>query len=211
MSKTTMIFIRHGYSEANEQNVFAGNYNVHLTELGKEQARLMAEYLKDYKIDAIYSSDLYRALETAQPLAAQKKLPVIPNKGLREIDGGEWEEKVFTSLIQTYAEEFGAWMNDFENARCTNGESVQEVRKRVTAAVETIAAENAGKTVCVVTHATPLRVLCYDWLRKPFPEIPYVPNSSVTVVEYEGDKRRVRQLAYAGHLGSLTTRLPENV
>ena len=211
MSKTTLIIIRHGFSEANEQNVFAGSYNIHLTETGKKQAQLTAEYLADTPIDKIYSSDLFRAEETAAPIAAQKNLPIERRASLREIYGGEWEGKPYFALIEKYKEDFSVWMDNFALARCTGGESIREMYARATAAIREILAENIGKTVCVVSHATVIRALITYFSNIPFEEInrvPFVPNSSVTTVEIEDGRFNVLKKGFADHLGKLTTVLP---
>ena len=74
---TTVLLIRHGQSVTNVTQVFTGHYDVPLSPLGQEQARRTAAYLqKNFRIDAIYASDLMRAMQTAQPTAAAFGLPV---------------------------------------------------------------------------------------------------------------------------------------
>ncbi|MBQ3014558.1 MAG: histidine phosphatase family protein [Clostridia bacterium] len=75
---TTLIVVRHGYSEGNREQRFVGHGEVPLTAIGREQAICTAEYLKDYKIDRIYSSDLIRAMQTAIPTAKMHGLPIYP-------------------------------------------------------------------------------------------------------------------------------------
>ena len=211
MKKTILIFVRHGYSEANEKNIFAGITDVPLTETGKQQAVLTAKFLSQYAIDVLYSSDLKRAWQTATPIAEQTGLPIILNKQLREMDLGLWEELPFEAVVHKYPQEYALWMSDVNNAGAPGGESVARVRERITAAVEQIVAEHRGKTVCIVTHAEALRVLFPAWTGERLADIPYVPNSSVTMVEYEGDTRHVVLNGFAEHLGELTTRLPVTV
>ena len=69
--KTRIIMVRHGYSAANQKDMFVGHTDVELTEQGIEQARLCVKWLEREHIDAVYSSDLQRAMKTAQPIAAQ--------------------------------------------------------------------------------------------------------------------------------------------
>lgn len=208
MSKTRLIFVRHGYSQANEKNIFAGITDVPLTELGKEQAVLTANYLSQYDIDVLYSSDLKRAVQTAQPIAEQTGLPIILNEKLREMDLGEWEELPFEAVVKNYPKEYDLWMTDVGNAAAPGGESIAELRKRIITAVEEITAKHRCKTVCVVTHAEAMRMLFWTWTEKRLADIPYVPNSSVTVVEYQKNRYRVVLDGFAEHLGDLTTRLP---
>lgn len=211
MTKTTLIFVRHGYSLANEQNIFAGITDVPLTEVGKEQARLTAHYLSRYAIEKLYSSDLQRAMQTAQPIAEQTGLPIIQNAQLREMDLGEWEKLPFEAVVQEYPKEYELWMNDVDNAVAPGGESVPNLQKRMIAAVEKIIADNKGKTVCIVTHAEALRVLFSAWTGKRLVDVAYVPNSSVTVMEHNGKECSVVLDGFAEHLGDLATRLPVTV
>ena len=208
MNKTTLIFVRHGYSEANEKNIFAGITDVPLAETGKQQAVLTAKFLSQYAIDVLYSSDLKRARQTATPIAKQTGLPIILNKQLREMDLGLWEELPFEAVVKQFPTEYELWVGNVDNAHAPGGESIAQLRKRITTAVEQIVAEHRGKTVCIVTHAEALRVLFPAWTGERLADIPYVPNSSVTMVEYQKGKCRVLLDGFAEHLGNLTTRLP---
>ena len=83
--KTTVIMVRHGESESNKKNVFTGQQNTPLTELGIKQAALAAEALKNVHIDKIYASDLTRAYNTGLPIAKSHGLEIEKNENLREI------------------------------------------------------------------------------------------------------------------------------
>ena len=82
-----MIFVRHGQSLGNKERAFLGHTDLDLSVLGYEQAELTAEFLKDRKIDKIYSSDLMRAYHTSLPLANILKLEPEKQEELREIFG----------------------------------------------------------------------------------------------------------------------------
>lgn len=208
MVKTTLILIRHGYSEANEGGFIAGFLDVHLTALGVRQAELTAEVLSDYAIDRLYSSDLLRAVETAAPLARVKGLSIIRKSGLREIDTGDWTGRTFDELSAEYPEDFRIWREELGRFRCPGGESIAQLSRRVVRTLEVIIAEKSGKTVCVVTHATPIRVLQAHWLGKDVAyasRLSYVGNSSVTVVEHEDGAYRVRRLGDTEHLEQYKT------
>ena len=88
--KTTLILVRHGNSVTNVTNTFAGSLDAELNEMGNKQARLTAEYLKKFKIDKIYSSDLKRAYNTAVPIAEFHNMKIEKNEGLRELFAGDW-------------------------------------------------------------------------------------------------------------------------
>ena len=100
---TTLLLIRHGQSEANLEEIFAGQINPALTEKGIEQAELTARYIADnYKVDKIYSSDLQRAHQTALQLAKIIGKDVIKSIKLREIYAGKWEGVKFLELKEKF-------------------------------------------------------------------------------------------------------------
>ena len=186
---TRLIFVRHGQSEANEQNRFAGHTNVPLTALGKVQAERAAEYIvKREKIDKIYSSDLQRAHDTALPAATLTGLPINDAKELREICAGIWEGMLVVDIIAQYEEQFRVWRDDFANAHCPQGECVEELYGRVVPYVKRIARENDGLTLLITSHASPIRAVdCnsrgYGWERMT--EVPFVNNSAISIFEYD--------------------------
>ncbi len=209
---TRLILIRHGESEANKADLFAGHLNVDLTDRGREQARLTAEYiLEHYTVDKVYASDLNRAYDTGKAVADRLGLSVIPRQDLREIRAGEWDGVRFDDLGKLYPDDFGRWYTDRPNARCTGGESVAEVADRVYAALCQIARENEGKTVVLASHATPVSValaMIHPKGLGGMEEIGWVPNASVTVLEYEDGCFTPVLVGEATHLKDLKTELP---
>lgn len=211
---TTLLLIRHGESEANRNNIFAGQIDPPLQQRGVKQAELTAKYIMDnYKLDRIYSSDLQRAYNTAMCLSKLSGLDVIKDKGLREMDAGEWEGMLFDELPVRYPGEFGVWMEDIGKAACPGGETVSELSKRVMNTLLKIAMENEGKTVAVATHATPVRVaqsIIETGTIDRMNDFAWVSNASVTVLVYDGTWKVVRA-SIDEHLDELKTILPDNV
>lgn len=120
--KTTLLFVRHGQSIANENGIFAGNLDVPLSELGQKQAVELKDYLLSrYKIDAIYSSDLSRAYATVLPTAEAIKIPIQKDTALREIDGGKWEGMLQKEIAVEYPQDYAVWHNNTGLSRCTGG------------------------------------------------------------------------------------------
>lgn len=205
---TTVIFVRHGESISNLNHTFTGSWDAPLTDLGRQQAERTAEYLKNYPIDVIYSSDLTRAMETAKPTARAHGLTVIPEPGLREICGGEWEKKTWQEIDAEYRETYRVWKEDLWNAHPDGGESVQALSRRVCGTLDRILASNQGKCVALFSHAMPLRVLGMRWYGisgERIREIPWSGNASVSVIEYDEDKPRILQYGYDGHQSETTT------
>ena len=212
--KTKFIMIRHGFSVANNEKRFAGHSDFPLTELGKLQAERCAAALADEKIDVIYASDLSRAFETAVPIAISHGLDVIPHKGLREIFAGEWEGKTFSELEEIYPESFGVWKGDLANAHPDGGESICQLYNRIIATMKELAQKNEGKTVCIATHATPVRSVCTAAMGQDFSgmsKIGWTANASISVFEYENGIFTAIYTNRTDHLGDLSTFLPSNV
>lgn len=211
---TTLLLIRHGESEANRQKIFTGQINPDLEPEGLLQAEMTAKYIaENYKVDKIYASDLNRAYKTGLALGELLEMEVIPDKNLREINGGEWEGKHFCDLPKLYARDFYMWMSDIGRSRPTNGESVRELGDRIMAELTKIAEENDGKTVAIATHATPIRAaqsILQTGSVDKMTNIPFVSNASVTVLEYDGSWNLVK-IGIDEHLGKLKTALPANV
>lgn len=212
---TTVILIRHGESEANREDIFAGHLNVDLMPKGVEQAQKTAQYIvENYTVDKIYASDLKRAYKTGKTLADKLGMEIIADKRFREIDAGEWDGIKFNELGDKYAEEFRIWRDDIANAKCTGGESVEDLRKRVFGAATEVAENNDGKTVVIATHATPIRVMqTYVQMGslEKMNDIPWVSNASVSVFEYDNGKWTCKAVSVDKHLGDLVTALPSNV
>ena len=212
--KTTFYLIRHGQSLGNLRDQFIGHTDIELTDLGRQQAEMAAGYLKDIPADAIYSSDLQRAYETAMATAKRKNMPVISRKNLREINAGLWEEKTFTQLRAEFSEDFTVWCEDFGNARCTGGESVLELQARFVAELRSIAEENPGKTFMIFAHATPIRMFrahCENAAPETMGTIPWATNASVTHAEYEKGTFRLISYSTDHFMGKLKTALPKDV
>ena len=212
---TTLIFVRHGQSEANERGIFAGHLDIDLSQLGQQQAELTARYIcRNYHVDSIYASDLRRASRTALPIAQACGKEIIKSAQLREIFAGEWEGLPFDELQERYADSYGIWRNDIGNAHPTNGESVEALSARIWSAVQEISGKEQGKTVVIVTHATPIRtLLCRlkGWEQDQMKAVSWVSNCSVTAVCVDGGCWTLEQAGADSHLTELKTQLPANV
>ncbi len=212
---TTLILIRHGESEANRQEIFAGHIDPDLQNKGLMQAKLTAKYIVgNYKVDEIYASDLKRAYKTAMRLAQILDIKVIKDKNLREINAGKWEGMKFDELRVAYPEEYNVWLNHIGRAECVGGESVKQLGERIMGALTKIAEENEGKTIAIATHATSIRAaqsIIKSGTVEEMENIPWVSNASVTVFEYNNTEWKVIAESKDEHLAELKTELPSNV
>ena len=212
---TRVLLIRHGETWANRRGEFAGFTDAVLTELGMEQAEKTAEFvLENYKVDKVYASDLQRAFNTAKAIADKLGIEVIPEKGMREIFGGLWEDVPYVTLVERYPEAYRTWLHDIGKSVCTEGESTVELGERVFGTVKRIASENEGKTVVIATHATPVRVtqtlIQYGDLEN-MQSVPWASNASVTELICEDGVWSVVKASMDEHLGDMKTVLPDDV
>ena len=204
---TRLIITRHGYSEYNKTRMYTGQVDVALTDLGIRQAERTAEYVAEtYKIDAIYSSDLKRAMSTAIPLSEKLGIPVIKEPLIREIYGGLWENKLMPEIDRLYHDDYQVYKTTIGLARCTDGESLAELQARALEGMKKIAEENDGKTVFVATHGGVLLTLVSLWMGLPLAkmhETPPATNSSITEVVYENGVFKIIKYSCDEHLGEL--------
>ena len=213
---TRLLIIRHGQSEANKNHIFAGHFDAPLSELGCAQAERTACYIaENYRVSAVYASDLQRAYHTGRAVADRLGLDVVTDEQLREIYAGEWEGVTFEELAVRYPEEYGLWRFDIGLARCVGGESLGEVWERAVRVARRIAKAHVGQTVVLATHATVTRALQCEAMGVSLPEmknVPYVSNASVTVIDVDEDgKLTLIEAGHDAHMDELKSVLPPNV
>ena len=213
--KTTLYFIRHGESVSNLITQFAGSLDMPLTDRGNQQAATTAAFLKDVPFTIVYASDLCRAADTGRCIAESHRIPLVETQGLREIFAGDWEGKTYDQLAEDYADSYGVWRTNIGKAHCPNGESVAQLQNRINSIIQDIVNRHSGETVCIATHATPIRVMECIWSKTPLSDmhtIPWVSNASVTIAEYDEDGNGyLVERDLHSHLGNLHTVLAKNV
>jgi broad specificity phosphatase PhoE len=152
-----MWLIRHGESTGNRDRLLQGQEDLPLTELGHEQARKLAGRLGRISFDALYSSDLARALQTAVHLGEALHLGTELDARLREIDVGSWAGLSTEQISERFPEEWRMWQErDPELAR-GGGESYLRAQLRVVEALEELARRHPGKRIAVVCHGGVMR------------------------------------------------------
>lgn len=182
---TTVYFVRHGTTDNNVGGRFQGKSDIPLGETGLRQADCLGERFASVALDAVYTSPLMRARQTADGICARLSLAPITWDGLREIDGGVLEGRTNHENTRDYPAVMHAFRNDPARFWPPEGENARQVHERVTQAVHQIIKERAGKTIAVVSHGFAL--LSYlGCLDTPFdalkPQI--VANASVSCVRY---------------------------
>jgi phosphoserine phosphatase len=156
---TDVILCRHGETEWNRLGRYQGKTDIPLNERGREQARELARSLREEPIAAVYSSTLARAYETAVEIARLHGLDVTRDPRLDEINQGLWEGLRREEIVLAHGELHARWLDHPLDLRLPEGETLEEVRERVGAALDDIFLLHADRTVCIVAHSVSMAVI----------------------------------------------------
>ena len=160
MDPTRIIAVRHGETSWNADARIQGQLDIGLNETGRWQAQRVGQALAEEPITAVYSSDLERAQATAQPISEVKGVPVIPHEGLRERSFGMFEGKTFDEIHEAWPEHANNWRKRIpEWEPPEGGESLIQLRERVTRTLEQLASRHPGEQIVVVAHGGVLDAL----------------------------------------------------
>ena len=188
---TTILLIRHGETLGNREGVFRGQKDFPLNENGRTQAKALAEDLRAWKIDAVYSSPLSRSMETAQPLAESRGLPVIEEPGFTNIRLGDWEGVAKKWVEENQPELWKIWVSEPERLHRPGAETLAQVQGRAFSALERIVRDEAGKTIAAVSHRAVLKPLIARCLEIPAPYFwkIHMDTAAYSILEYTPERR----------------------
>ena len=178
---TTLILVRHGETDWNAQLRWQGHSDTALNEAGREQARRLAGELEP--VNALYSSDLARASETAEIIAERLGLEVRLDPRLRERGFGSWEGRTAEEIEVSFPDEQRRWREGI-GAGAHDAEQFEAFAARVGSFVDEVVPQHPGEDVLVVSHGGTIRVVHalaagLDYVRD-HRSIPAVPNCSVS-------------------------------
>ncbi|GGO27128.1 bifunctional RNase H/acid phosphatase [Microbispora rosea subsp. aerata] len=201
---TSLLLLRHGQTPLSVEKRFSGLGDPSLTPTGLAQAEAAALRLsrQPYEVEVIVSSPLTRARQTAEALAARTGLAVLIDDDLRETDFGAWEGHTFAEIQQRWPRELAAWLADPDVAP-PGGESFAATARRVEQARDRIVKAHEGRSVVVVSHVTPIKMLIRFALGAP-PEALYrmhLDLACLSAIDYYADGPAVvRALNDTAHL-----------
>ena len=167
---TRLLLVRHGQTHTSRDDTFCGVTEVPLTAVGCSQAQYLAERLRREHVDALYCSPQQRARETAAPIARALELEIRTRSALREMDFGEWENRLRADLAREYPRELEEWERGSLVAHPPGGETQGAVVDRIVPCIIEVLAAHRGQTVVVVSHKSALRLLIGHLLRMTPPE-----------------------------------------
>jgi 2,3-bisphosphoglycerate-dependent phosphoglycerate mutase len=195
-----LTFVRHGESAYNAEGRIQGQSDAPLSEFGLRQSEAVAEALGGIRIDAIYSSPLRRALETAKPVAARSGGPLINDPRLMEIDAGVFQDKLREELPVLYPEEYGRWLSGDPDFTIPGGESRRDLMVRGGEFLERTRQAGHERAV-VVTHGGLLSAVLKVLLDVPAHRHPFrLENGSISRVEWTDGSVKVLSLNETHHL-----------
>ncbi len=154
-----IILIRHGETDWNTEQVFRGRIDVPLNQVGLSQAEAVGRSLRDSDIDALYSSPLTRAFETAHMLAKGRNLKIVSEEGFIDINFGLWQGISHQKVKEDFKDLYGQWISEPHEVTFPQGESLEKVKIRSKKALDTIVKNNPGRTVAIVSHRVVNKVL----------------------------------------------------
>ena len=156
---SSIYLVRHGQTAWNREEIFRGRTDIPLDETGLKQAELAGEYLKEVEIEAIYSSPLSRALETAEKIARFHNLEVQPLEGIIDMSFGNWEGHAHQEIKKNDSETYRRWREEPHLVRLPGGESLDDVRVRSMSALDEVIRKHPGKSLILVSHRVVNKVL----------------------------------------------------
>lgn len=205
---TTIYLIRHAEAEGNIYRRYHGWYNSLITPNGYRQIQALEKRFEGVRIDAVWSSDLFRTMTTAGAIYKRRGLELHTDPGLREIGGGVWEDKTWGWLRR----EHGPLLEAFNRAdpawRVEGSETFGSVQMRVAHAIRRIAAAHPGQTVAIFSHGTAIRTALAKFYGYPLDQIVRVPhgdNTCVSKLSMDGDQVEIEYFNDNSHLGELST------
>ena len=187
MAVKRIIFIRPGETDWNRSVRWQGWVASPLNEHGKRQAERLANYIRHIGMTVLYTSDLKRAVQTADILAGKLGFSAISDDRLRERNIGEWQGLTIDEMRTWYPDEYHQLLTDAENYRVPSGESRADVRKRMIAAFEAIVKQSKGETVGVISHTTAIHELLAAIIPGNANKEVAVSNTSVTTIALADD------------------------
>lgn len=152
MPVTKLFLIRHGQSAGNAEGRFGGHGPTPLSELGEHQANITAQALAKEGISAIFSSDLHRAVQTAEPLSKLVGVPVLTSKAFRERHVGVLEGLTFDESKLKHPKDYFALVNRNVHHVITEGESYRHLLRRATAELWEILRNHQGQRIAIFSH-----------------------------------------------------------
>ena len=179
-----LVVVRHGQTESNRTGTLQGQLDTALDKLGILQAQAVAGRLKKRQFDKVYSSDLGRAVDTAKTiLQYHPELELNTTPALREWDLGDLQGRLLKDLAEKEPEIMNAFRTEMPDLQIPGGESLKEFQHRVSTFIDSLAKENCGRRLLLVSHGGAIqRMLRHTTGKINAPNVrPFCSNASIAV------------------------------
>jgi broad specificity phosphatase PhoE len=202
--------IRHGQSAGNAEGRFGGHGATPLSKLGEKQAQLTARTLAKEGIAAIYSSDLHRAVQTAEPLSKLIDIPIVTTSAFRERHVGVLEGLTFDESKASFPKDYYALVNRNIHHIITEGESYRQLLRRTTSELRAILSKHAGQRIAIFSHTGAICFLTLHLMgaiHRTTKQTPWIVTSNCGINRFEfRGPRNIRVLAIndTRHLADIT-------
>ena len=182
----TFYIVRHGQTNWNILGKTQGHGNSDLTPKGENQALELSKAIKEYPIDYIYSSDLGRAVQTAEIIGSTIGVDIIQTPSLREMGFGDWEGLLIEEIKKDHAETYETWRNQPHLVNIPNGETLHIIKDRVDAFIKELNEKYDNKHILLVSHSVTVRVMLLSFLNSGVENIYRIKqdNTALNIVEY---------------------------
>ncbi len=195
---TSIILIRHGETDYSLKKKYCGSSDIDLNSTGILQAQMLRRRLKEENIDTIYSSDSRRALTFAAIAFPGRPIEMIPE--LREFNFGIFEGLTYAELMEKHARLYIRWLRDPGTVDIPSGKNLASFKTRIISAWRNITEANRNKTLAVVTHGGPIKVILGNILKlKNIWEVT-IDIASITKIRIQRERTKVIILNQKGSL-----------
>lgn len=203
MSK--VILARHGRTAWHAEGRYAGTADIPLDELGLEQARRVADDLKDRKIDVVYSSPLSRCLKLAEMVAEAHGMEVVVDERLREIDLGRWDGQMLDDIVKKDGEILRQWTKNPASVTIPDGETLMAVQERSMEWYDEAGALYADGHIFASSHGGPIRAILAKVIGLPLSNIfrLTVDLASISILNHMGKFSNMESMNLRHHLDGL--------
>lgn len=207
MNGTTLIVIRHGETHWNIEGKWQGHEDSPLTDNGVNQAKAVARQLQRYKIDALYSSDLGRAMQTAEIIAKPHQLKIQPDPRIRERHLGNFQGLTLKEMKSQYPHEYLKHTSRDANYKAPGGESKEQQYKRSIHFFSEIVGKHPNQTIVIITHGGVVDCLFKHVMGLPLdkPRSYILFNTAINIFSCEKDDWKLLTFGDISHLNQLKT------
>ena len=197
-----MLLLRHAETDWNRERRFQGGRDVPLSATGRQQAESAARLLAATRLDAVWSSPLRRARDTAAAIAAPQGLCVREEAAFREMGFGEWEGLTRDEVSASFPARYRGWTETPHLVVPPGAETLEEVRARVLAGLDELREAHDGQTVCVVAHGVSIRILILEALGLGLDRLWsfHVASTGISELEFRDDWAAVHRMNTLVHL-----------